>query len=534
MRPKTQQVRGRLVPQRAAQSGIVLPFALFVTVLILILGVAFLQTSATESLTFTRNVQRLQANAAAEYGIACAQAMCMSTGNMHGLWYTMTYNGTPLTTSPGWTTSAGNSIYGGYEICNLFTNQTVPANSAATYSVVIQELSDLGILCSNYRIHSFGTVGNYTRHVSVDCQALNFGSFAWLTNSETDSAGSKVYWATNEAIGGWNNSALIWSNGQFNIDGSPAFYGPVYSGASSLNEMNGSNPSFLTNYPVFSAPDLPLSSVMSNNDITAIKNGVANGGGVSVAANTNDPTPLPTNDPSNPSNKSTYGYNLVFNGSSYTIYTLTKTGNRILSPAPQTGTIPSAGMAFYFNDQVLVSGTITGQVTIGTSAGNDIQIVGNLEYSYPAPSSYSTTLFSSSYSYDPLTDTNFTSNCALISGGDIVVEPTTWNATTGAVSAPAWSDVGSDMYITAVMAAIGNGSSTTPGQFWNYFWKSGTPQATLNVFGGICQEERGPVGQVGTTGFIKNYVFDPRNSTQPPPFLQNMTIGAMFSNWQLY
>jgi hypothetical protein len=512
----------------------VLPYALFVTVLILILGLAFLQTSATESLTATRNVQRLQANAAAEYGIACAEAMANSTGNMHGLWYTMTYNGTPLSSSPGWTTSASNSIYGGYQICNLLTNQSVPGYPESTYSVVIQELNNLGILSSNYRIHSFGTVGNYTRHVSVDCQALNFGSFAWLTNSETDSAGSKVYWATNEAIGGWNDSALIWSNGQFNIDGSPAFYGPVYTGAANLNEMSRSNPTFLQHYPVYNAPDLPLSSVMSGNDITAIKNGVANGGGLSVAANTNDPSPLPTNDPSRPSSNSTYGYNLVFNGSSYTLYTLTKTGNRILSPAPVTGTIPAAGMGFYFNDQVLVSGTITGQVTIGTSAGNDIQVVGNLEYSYPAPSSYSTTLFSSTYAYDPMTDTNFTSSCALVSGGDIVVQPTTWNATTGAASAPSWSNVGTNMYITATMAAIGNGSTTTPGQFWNYFWTSGTPQATLNVYGGICQEERGPVGQVGSSGFVKNYVFDPRLGVEPPPFLANMAIGAMFSNWQLY
>ena len=78
MRPKIRQVRRRPVPQRATQRGMVLPYALFVTVLILILGLAFLQTSATESLAATRNVQRLQANAAAEYGIARARAMADS------------------------------------------------------------------------------------------------------------------------------------------------------------------------------------------------------------------------------------------------------------------------------------------------------------------------------------------------------------------------------------------------------------------------------------------------------------------------
>ena len=56
----------------------VLPYALFVIILILILGLAFMQTSATESLVTTRTVQRLQANAAAEYGIARARAMADS------------------------------------------------------------------------------------------------------------------------------------------------------------------------------------------------------------------------------------------------------------------------------------------------------------------------------------------------------------------------------------------------------------------------------------------------------------------------
>jgi hypothetical protein len=44
---------------------------------------------------------------------------------------------------------------------------------------------------------------------------------------------------------------------------------------------------------------------------------------------------------------------------------------------------------------------------------------------------------------------------------------------------------------------------------------------TLTVFGGIVQNYRGPVGQLsGVTvvnGYAKNYIFDTRFATNPPP-----------------
>ena len=471
MRPTTRRVRVRPVRRRAAQSGIVLPYALLVTVLILILGLAFLQTSATESLVATRNVQRLQANAAAEYGIARARAMADS---QMGVWFSMTYNGNPLT----WNTSAS---YSGHSICTLFSSQTVPSFSLATYSVVIEDLTGSVVTSGTYRIHGYGTVGSFTRHVSMDSQALTFASFGWLTNSENN-----VWFRTGDSLGG-----LIWTNGQFNIDGNPIFNGPVYSGSGSINYMNGGppndNPTFADGIN-YNMAHINISSLISAGQITAIQN-AANNGGISQ--------------PSNSGN----GYTLTFNGDG--TFTMVKNGSGGMHPtSPVTlysnQAISTYNGAFYFQDTVQISGTVNGQVTVATSSGNDIDLTGNLVYSYPANPA---TMFQAGFNQsDPL----LTSKCALISGGNLVMDQN-------------WSGGWTDMYVAAVCASV-------TGSFENQYYTS-SPQKTLHLYGGITQMTRGPVGTVSGTGFLKDYHYDTRFMTAPPPFLP--PIGAQFSNWQL-
>ena len=168
--------------------------------------------------------------------------------------------------------------------------------------------------------------------------------------------------------------------------------------------------------------------------------------------------------------------------------------------------ISTTNGAFYFQDNVQVSGTIDGQVTVATSSGKDIDITNNLTYSYPPNPA---TMFQAGFNQsDPL----LTSKCALISGGNVVIDP------------PTWATLGANMYITAVCASV-------TGSFENQYYTS-SPQKTLNLYGGITQITRGAVGQVSGTGFLKNYLYDTRFTTSPPPFLP--PIGAQFSNWQLY
>ena len=469
MRPKIQRVGAWPLPRRALQSGIVLPYALFVTVLILILGLAFMQTSASECLVATEKVQRLQANAAAEYGIARARAMADS---QLGYWFTMKYNGSPLS----WATSGA---YSGHSICNLFTNLTVPSFPMATYSVVIEDLTGDVMLSGTYRIHGYGTIGNYTRHVTIDSQALTFASFGWLTNSENN-----VWFRSGDKLSG-----LIWTNGQFNITGNPVFNGPMFSGSGSVNYMNGGppndNPTFAYGI-TFNEPQLNIASVLNGGQITAIQQ-AADSGGIDEASNGGR------------------GYNLTFNSDGTFTLQKGKSGGG-WTTVISNGAISAYNGAFYFQDKVSVSGTINGQVTIATSSGSDIDITGNLTYSYPATPA---TMFQAGFNQsDPL----LTSKCALVSGGDVVIDPSTWSA------------LGTDMYITAICASV-------TGSFKNQYYTS-SPQKTLHVYGGITQITRGAVGQVSGTGFLKDYLYDTRFMSSPPKFLP--PVKAMFSNWQLY
>jgi hypothetical protein len=54
-------------------------------------------------------------------------------------------------------------------------------------------------------------------------------------------------------------------------------------------------------------------------------------------------------------------------------------------------------------------------------------------------------------------------------------------------------------------------------------WWVGPAKGTLTVFGGIIQDERGPVGTFsGSTkvsGYSKNYEYDTRLLNSPPPFV---------------
>lgn len=492
MRPKIRRVRAWPVPQRAPQSGMALLYALFAVVLILILGLAFMQTTAIESLVNTHSVQQLQATDASEYGLARARAMGYS---QHGFWYAMTYNGNPLT----WATSAS---YGGHSICTLFSSQPVPSIPLATYKVVIEDLSGFVSLSGQYRIHSYGTVGNCTRHLSVDATALTFGSFGWLTNSENG-----VWFRTGDSLGG-----LIWTNGQFNITGNPVFNGPVYqAGASSLHYMNGGPPN---DNPTFAkgieyspqVQPLNISSVMSGNNITAVATAANQSGGILLPSNSN-------------------GYSLTFNsGGTFTIYQLDSSGDQVSPALYNNQAVSTTNGAFYFQSPVKVSGTLAGSVTIATSSGNDIDIVGNLVYSsFPAPIA---TTFSSGFNPSVLTD-----KCALISGGNVVVYPATWSTTltkpkTGSsyyAYSTSWSNAGTNMYITATVASV-------TGSFKNQYYTS-SPQKTLNVYGGIAQSTRDAIGTTGGAGFLKNYIYDTRFSASPPPFLLQASLGDQFTNW---
>ena len=367
----------------------------------------------------------------------------------------MTYNGSRLS----WATSAS---YGGYNICNLFSNQTVPAFPEATYTVVIEDLDRRHDhqrhlphpqLRHGRRVHP----ARIARYPGAKLRARSDGSPTPRTASGSSPA-TKL-------------SGLIWTNGQFNIDGNPIFNGPVYSGSGSINYMNGGPPAIIRRSPTA----LPTTR------------GTSTSARCSAAARSprsrTSPTAAEFPKPSNSGN----GYTLTFNTGG--TFTLVKngggSGSSAVSPVTLYNNAPISTIngAFYFQDTVQVSGTIDGQVTVATSSGKDIDITGNLVYSYPANPA---TMFDAGFNQsDPL----LTSKCALISGGNVVIDQT-------------WSGAWTDMYITAICASV-------TGSFENQYYTS-SPQKTLHLYGGITQMTRGAVGTTSGTGFLKDYLYDTR------------------------
>jgi len=64
----------------------------------------------------------------------------------------------------------------------------------------------------------------------------------------------------------------------------------------------------------------------------------------------------------------------------------------------------------------------------------------------------------------------------------------------------------------------------------NYSTRS--PSGNLNVYGGIVEFTRGAVGMVSGNGFMKNYTYDTRFATDPPPMYPVVTNVYQWTSWR--
>lgn len=64
----------------------------------------------------------------------------------------------------------------------------------------------------------------------------------------------------------------------------------------------------------------------------------------------------------------------------------------------------------------------------------------------------------------------------------------------------------------------------------NYSGRS--PSGNLNVYGGIVEFTRGAVGLVSGNGFLKNYTYDTRFATDPPPMYPVVTNVYQWTSWR--
>jgi len=325
---------------------------------------------------------------------------------------------------------------------------------------------------STYCIVSTGTVNGVKRIVKLlDVYQPTYAQFAlWSHLNEG------LYFGSGETYHGH-----VHADDELYFTGSPAFYAPLtsdygtYSGSiAGLTMIDGLT---LNSYQG------TMADVNFNSGSLSLKT-TATSSGVEISGNTT----------------------LTFNGGTVSITNPTQgwvnhsysipAGGGIIYVANNGSTTGSKAGTIY-----LEGGAVTGPLTVVSE--NSMYVESNI-----------------TYTHNPVTTPSTTDALGLISQDNI------------------WVDTGAPNSLTiyAAMIAAGTSGDGSAGSFGaiNYSTRSA---GTLTIYGGIVQEERGAVctfngSGVVQNGYAKNYSYDPRFLTTPPPDYPVIAGKVNFSQWQ--
>jgi hypothetical protein len=210
---------------------------------------------------------------------------------------------------------------------------------------------------------------------------------------------------------------------------------------------------------------------------------------------------------------------ITFNGGTVTIVNSRHSPtNFVYTPASEgliyvqnatSGSSPRQGQAY------LRGGGVTGRLTVVTES--NVYVNGSINYTN-----------------DPRTNSASTDALGIISGVDIVVGSSAPNNLEIDAEMMATGKLAPSNYSTPFSPALGSGAS---GAFGVSGYDGGSPRGTLTLYGGIVQENRGPVGTLDShgnmsTGYSKNYSYDRRFIDKPPPFYPTVKDKYLWNNWQ--
>lgn len=332
-----------------------------------------------------------------------------------------------------------------------------PAVSTGSYTVWVDpDDNNPNTYLKKYFVLSNGSSGDVERNVSYLVQVDSFARYIWLTDMEAfrPSGRDIPVYFTS----GDQLTGPCHTNGNYNISGNPTFMDEVSSSEDFINYLHGGppadNPTFTEGIDL-GVDEIPLPSKALDLRTAAVQNGYHFQGLTTIVLNAAG--------------------------------TMTVTNNK-LNPMTQTMALPANGAVFVTGaragENLHVSGTLQGQLSIGTN--RDLIIDSNIVYAT-----------------DPRINPNSTDVLGLIAEKDIVISR---NA----------SPQGGDLTIQASLMAMDD-------SFYLDSWDSGL-KGTLNIYGGIIQDRRGPVGTFNSrtsqkvSGYTKNYIYDSRLQTLPPPF----------------
>lgn len=322
-------------------------------------------------------------------------------------------------------------------------------------------INDLGAIGGNASIRRYRIVSTGTAN----------GVTQILTNHvQTDNYARYIWFTDLERYGGTN--VWFWSqdylngpthtNGHFNIYQDPVFAGEVRSVDDYIRFYNNGN-----NINLSQSSNPP-------HDTPDFQQGITLG---------SDPINMP-NQALNLRAASTNG-GLRLTGNSTVVLNSDGTMNVTNSDKKwknKSMAMPANGALFVNNGTLTISGTLNGRLTAG--ATSDVILPNNLVYAN-----------------NPRTNPASADMLGIISESDVMIDD---NAPT-------------NLEIDASIMAL----STS---FMLENWSTVSPKGTLTVYGGIIQDQRGPVGTFNgsngqkLSGYSKNYSYDPRMLATPPPF----------------
>ncbi len=344
---------------------------------------------------------------------------------------------------------------------NLSGQHSASLGNIGTYNSTWQRMDS----SSTWEIISIGSAGDNQRTVRAELQPDTFARYLYFTKTEHFRWWwwrLPVWFVTGDSMGG-----PLQTNDHFHVSGDPVFsdpssHSPVKSNDDFITYMNGGWPinSTAASNPPYDNPDFQEGLQL---DV----------GSAPFPSKALDLHTAAVQD------------GLKLTGSTTIIL---KNDGTIDVTNPQKGWVnkniplPSNGALFVEGGDLTISGVLNGRLSVGTN--RDIIIPNNI-----------------TYNSNPRINPDSTDTLGLISERDVIISQ----------SAP------QNLEINASIMALGDSFTVED-------WWQAPAKGTLTVYGGLIQDERGPVGTFNpstntkVSGYTKDYQYDSRLGTNPPPF----------------
>lgn len=406
------------------------------------------------------------------------------------------------------------------------------ATDSGQFQVTITPDPNNGIsYLRTYHIVSVGTALGETKTVRIVVRQASFGKYAYFTDKETSSiSGGAIWWKAGETIDGpahSNNANGSNFNINYNGSTSPIFLDMVTGAGNTINYSPGRPKTESAYKKVFKdgsmgyrlgVPAIPMpdSSDAQRNAAWGVSSGFPSSNGVYLCAGSSGGVYV-CGDAAMQFSVDGSGNQVltITQGSNTTRITFNKFSRSTTLTGPVgAGSPTSAGSLG--TGVIYCTGNITslkGEIADNRVNGDEIQL----------RSSFTVATDVNSGKYIRISD-NLVYHTRPDKTQDADAAVNLAAGTLGLVAKDIRISSSAPRNLEIDAVCLAGGQKTSGGSFYVENYDSKTPTGTLKVLGGIIQKARGPVGTFNsntgqmTTGYEKDYRYDPRLASSPPPF----------------